>query len=99
MFLFHVVDLMSNKMYFSLEIFCMQTQPINLLFRFFQNKNYVSVIFQNNKYSRIIGKISGFDEFMNIVIDNASEINLKGKKNFLGCILIKGDCIAVISEA
>jgi small nuclear ribonucleoprotein E len=39
----------------------------------------------------------GFDEFMNLVLDNAVEIN--GKKNTrqeLGRILLKGDTISLI---
>jgi small nuclear ribonucleoprotein E len=77
----------------------MKTQPINLLFRLFQNKNSVLIIFHKNLTFKITGKISGFDEFMNVVLENSFEINLKGEKKFIGNILIKGDCIGIISDS
>ncbi|AFP65304.1 small nuclear ribonucleoprotein E (nucleomorph) [Chroomonas mesostigmatica CCMP1168] len=76
----------------------MISQPINLLFRFFQNRNLISITLQNAKLNTIIGIILGFDEFMNIVLENAFEINSSGKNIFLGHIMIKGDCIAIISD-
>jgi len=75
----------------------MNTNPINLLFRFFQNKNDVVVSLQNNIFNKIYGQILGFDEFMNLVVGNAFEIKKNGQKIFLGNLLIKGDCIAIIS--
>lgn len=69
----------------------------NLLFRFFQNQNIVRISLQGNIFSNIYGKISGFDEFMNIVLENAFEIDPSGKKILLGQVMIKGDCIAIVS--
>ena len=46
----------------------------------------------------ITGFVIGFDEFMNLVIDQAIEIDKNGKRYNLGRILIKGDCISCISE-
>lgn len=56
--------------------------------------------------TRIRGKISGFDEFMNVVIEDALEIPVdiktgveqieKSKK--LGRILLKGDNITLITS-
>lgn len=41
----------------------------------------------------------GFDEFMNIVVDEAVEISTKdGSKEQLGRILLKGDNITLISS-
>lgn len=40
----------------------------------------------------------GFDEFMNIVLDDAFYINSFSKSSNLGQVLIKGDCIVTISE-
>jgi small nuclear ribonucleoprotein E len=76
----------------------MFSQPINLLFRFFQNRNQVNIILQNNNLTQITGKISGFDEFMNVVLEDAREINFSGKIVFIGNILLKGDCIGLITE-
>ena len=48
--------------------------------------------------SRIEGKIRGFDEFMNIVVDNAVSVATSGDqaKRTLGRILLKGDNISLI---
>mmetsp|Transcript_22254 Transcript_22254/g.43293 ORF Transcript_22254/g.43293 Transcript_22254/m.43293 type:complete len:82 (-) Transcript_22254:25-270(-) len=75
----------------------MNTSPINLLFRFFQNKNDVSISLQGNIFDKFYGKILGFDEFMNLVLGDAFQINKNGGEIFLGNLLIKGDCIAIIS--
>jgi small nuclear ribonucleoprotein (snRNP)-like protein len=46
----------------------------------------------------LIGKLIGFDEFMNLVIDNAYEINSLNEPTFIGRLMIKADCIVTISE-
>ena len=41
--------------------------------------------------TRIDGQIVGFDEFMNLVLDGAEEVNMKtGARKVLGRILLKG---------
>ncbi|KAJ3416010.1 hypothetical protein HDV05_003607 [Chytridiales sp. JEL 0842] len=46
---------------------------------------------------RIEGKIIGFDEFMNLVLDDAAEIAVKtGDRKSLGRILLKGDNITLL---
>ena len=70
----------------------------NFLFRLLQNSNLISVYFQGNGLDYITGFVIGFDEFMNLVIDQAIEIDKNGKRYNLGRILIKGDCISCISE-
>ncbi len=48
---------------------------------------------------KIEGKICGFDEFMNVVLDDAEEVENKGGKvtrRTLGRILLKGDTITLI---
>lgn len=43
---------------------------------------------------------SGFDEFMNVVFDEAEEVNMKTKAhNKIGRILLKGDNITLIHAA
>jgi len=44
------------------------------------------------------GQIIGFDEYMNMVLDDAVEIGTK-KRNDVGRILLKGDAITLIQEA
>ncbi|KEZ45793.1 hypothetical protein SAPIO_CDS1602 [Scedosporium apiospermum] len=53
---------------------------------------------------RIEGKIRGFDEFMNLVIDDAVEVkqitktNDKESRRLLGQILLKGDNVSLIQS-
>eukprot|EP00871_Galdieria_phlegrea_P003126 jgi/Galph1/3814/GphlegSOOS_G2495.1 len=76
------------------------TQPINLIFRFLQNRTKVIIWLYEETNIRMEGKISGFDEYMNLVLDEAAEINLKKKtKVNLGRILLKGDTITLIQPA
>ena len=46
------------------------------------------------------GKIIGFDEFMNMTLDDAVECDLKtGKRENIGRILLKGDSITLLQDA
>ena len=48
---------------------------------------------------RIEGCIVGFDEYMNLVLDEAEEVHMKAKnKKSLGRILLKGDNITLIQQ-
>lgn len=73
--------------------------PINLIFKYLQQQCEVTIwLFEQNDL-RIQGKIRGFDEFMNIVVDDAVEVLLKdGEKILLGRLLLKGDSISLISS-
>ncbi|RIA83833.1 small nuclear ribonucleo protein-like protein E [Glomus cerebriforme] len=74
-------------------------QPINLIFKYLQNKTRVQIWLYEQVDLRIEGQIIGFDEFMNLVLDNAEEVNLKKKtRNSLGRILLKGDNITLIQS-
>ncbi len=46
----------------------------------------------------LAGKLIGFDEFMNLVIDNAYEIDSFEQKKFIGRLMVKADCIITICE-
>jgi small nuclear ribonucleoprotein E len=46
----------------------------------------------------ISGRIVGFDEFMNIVLDEAYEIIKDFKKIKIGRVLLRGDSIMLIYE-
>ncbi|CAG8594316.1 13722_t:CDS:2 [Ambispora leptoticha] len=54
-------------------------QPINLIFKYLQNKTRVQIWLYEQVDIRIEGQIIGFDEFMNLVLDNAEEVNSKKK--------------------
>lgn len=73
--------------------------PINLVFKFLQSQALVTIWLYEQKLLRIQGKIRGFDEFMNVVVDDASEVNTENdKKENLGRILLKGDNISLVSS-
>ncbi|CAM0140732.1 hypothetical protein VKS41_007998 [Umbelopsis sp. WA50703] len=75
-------------------------QPINLIFRYLQNKSKVQIWLYDQLDNRIEGRIIGFDEFMNLVLDEAVEINNKGQtRKEIGRILLKGDNITLIQAA
>lgn len=73
--------------------------PINLIFKYLQQQSQVTIWLYEQTQLRIQGKIRGFDEFMNVVIDDAVEISTKdGSQEELGRILLKGDNITLISS-
>ncbi|XVE71762.1 hypothetical protein DITRI_Ditri10aG0177800 [Diplodiscus trichospermus] len=73
------------------------TQPINLIFRFLQSKARIQIWLFEQKDLRIEGRIIGFDEYMNLVLDDAEEVNIKKKcRKSLGRILLKGDNITLM---
>lgn len=68
-----------------------------MIFKFFQTKSRVEVWLHENNDMRIEGLIIGFDEFMNVVLDNATEVYIKkGKRREIGRLMLKGDNIALI---
>ena len=76
------------------------TQPVNVIYRFLQEKTVIQVWLHENKHMRMEGVLLGFDQFMNLVLDSASEVNLKDKtRRPLGRIMLKGDNIALIQAA
>ncbi|GAB0493428.1 hypothetical protein MMPV_004710 [Pyropia vietnamensis] len=54
-------------------------QPINLIFRFLQTRQRVEVWLYATNDTRMRGFIVGFDEYMNVVLDEAVEVSLKRK--------------------
>ena len=73
-------------------------QPINLIFRYLQNKSVVQIWIYEQVNLCVEGKIIGFDEYMNTVLDEAEEVNLKkgGARKKIGRIILKGDNISLI---
>jgi small nuclear ribonucleoprotein E len=53
--------------------------PINFIFKLLQQRTTVQVWLFEQLGIRIEGKIRGFDEFMNLVIDEAVEVKQPGK--------------------
>jgi len=74
-------------------------QPINLIFRYLQNRSRIQVWLYEQTNLRIEGCIIGFDEYMNLVLDEAEEVHMKTKnRKTLGRILLKGDNITLIQQ-
>ncbi|KAJ2896658.1 LSm domain-containing protein [Zalerion maritima] len=78
--------------------------PINFVFKLLQQHSTVQIWLYEQLGIRIEGKIRGFDEFMNLVIDDAVEVKLVTKSNPgekrrpLGQILLKGDNVSLIQS-
>ena len=76
------------------------TLPINVIFSHLQSKNRVKIWLYEDTRMQIEGQIIGFDEYMNMTLDNAVECDSKtGKRNDIGRILLKGDAITMIMDA
>ncbi|XP_003747954.1 probable small nuclear ribonucleoprotein E [Galendromus occidentalis] len=72
-------------------------QPINLIFRYLQNRAKIQVWLYENTSLRIEGYIIGFDEYMNLVLDEAEEVYVKtGHRKTIGRILLKGENITLL---
>ncbi|GAY49420.1 hypothetical protein CUMW_118950, partial [Citrus unshiu] len=72
-------------------------QHQNLIFRFLQSKARIQIWLFEQKDLRIEGRIIGFDEYMNLVLDEAEEVSVKKKsRKPLGRILLKGDNITLM---
>ena len=50
-----------------------------------QQRDFITIFFN-----------SGFDEYMNLVLDEATEVHKKGNEKQLGRIMLKGDSITLI---
>ncbi|KAK0743939.1 hypothetical protein B0T18DRAFT_439647 [Schizothecium vesticola] len=78
--------------------------PINFLFKLLQQRTTVQIWLYEQLSIRIVGTIRGFDEFMNLVIDDAIEVKQVSKTNptetrrNLGQILLKGDNVSLIQS-
>ena len=71
--------------------------PINLIFRYLQNRSQIQVWLYEQVNMQIEGCIIGFDEYMNLVLDDAEEIHSKTKsRKQLGRIMLKGDNITLL---
>ncbi|APA05515.1 hypothetical protein EAF04_003491 [Stromatinia cepivora] len=78
--------------------------PINFIFKLLQQHTPVSIWLYEQLGIRIEGKIRGFDEFMNLVLDDAVEVKQATKdkaesRRALGQILLKGDNVSLIQSA
>jgi len=80
----------NNKMNQPKKVQKVMTQPINLIFRFLQNQSRVQIWLYEQVNMRIEGKIIGFDEYMNLTLDEAEEL-LNGNQKTAQSTLQKVD--------
>nr|XP_056703880.1 small nuclear ribonucleoprotein E-like [Euleptes europaea] len=72
---------------------------INLIFRYLQDRSRIQVWLYEQVNKWIEGCILGFDEYMNLVLDDAEEVHSKTKsKKQLGRIMLKGDNITLLQS-
>ncbi|KMZ60500.1 putative Small nuclear ribonucleoprotein E [Zostera marina] len=72
-------------------------QPVNLIFKFLQSKRRVQIWLFDHKNIIMEGHILGFDEYMNMVLDDAIKVNVKTNTRIsLGRILLKGDNVTLV---
>ena len=65
--------------------------PLAVIFKFLQSKSRVELWLYDNNDIRLEGKILGFDEYMNIVLDETYEIQMRTNTSRpLGKLLVRG---------
>lgn len=71
------------------------------LFVFVKKKTRVRIWLYEDTRMQIEGQIIGFDEYMNMVLDDAVELDAKknNSRQEVGRILLKGDSITMLQEA
>jgi small nuclear ribonucleoprotein E len=75
-------------------------RPNSVIHQFMTQNQRVSIWLEGDNNLRFDGKITGFDDFMNIVLEDAAEVHIKTKKRLdIGRILLKGDTIALVHAA
>ncbi|EDK31351.2 small nuclear ribonucleoprotein (macronuclear) [Tetrahymena thermophila SB210] len=73
------------------------TNPLTTIFGFLQKQVRVQIWLFENTEIKLEGKIIGFDEYMNMVLDETSEVDCKtNQKREIGRILLKGENITLI---
>lgn len=74
------------------------TKPINTIYGFQQKNQRVIIWMQHDNHLRIEGRLVGYDEFLNVVLEDAVESDTRkpGESSTIGKILLKGDNIGLI---
>lgn len=73
--------------------------PINIIYRYLKEQKRVVVWLYENRDTRLSGRLLGFDEFMNVVLDDVEEVSVRaGSRKPLGRLMLKGDSISLIHE-
>lgn len=71
--------------------------PTSVIFKFMKDQQRVCIWLTHDPQTKIEGNLLGYDEFMNVVLGDATEINMKKKESTqLGKILLRSDNVGVI---
>jgi small nuclear ribonucleoprotein E len=71
--------------------------PLHFLFGYLKEEERIRIHLNQNNKMVIEGKIVGFDEFMNIVMQDAFEVHLPtGARTPLGTMLLRGECVGIV---
>uniref|UniRef100_A0A8D0L7V1 Small nuclear ribonucleoprotein E n=1 Tax=Sphenodon punctatus TaxID=8508 RepID=A0A8D0L7V1_SPHPU len=74
-------------------------QSINLIVKYLQNRSRIQVWLYEEMGMRTEGCIIGFDEYVNLLLDDAEEIHSKTKsRKHLSWIMLKGDNITLLQS-
>ena len=88
----------------ALNAFCLQNAITCFVTSLHFSKQFLIGLYNltstENVNTRMEGHIVGFDEYMNLVLDEACEVHIKnGTKKQVGRIMLKGDNITLIQSA
>jgi small nuclear ribonucleoprotein E len=71
--------------------------PLHVLFGYLKQESRIRIHLNENNKVVIEGKIIGFDEFMNIVLDDAWEVYLRDDSRLhMGRMLLRGECVGIV---
>ncbi len=72
-------------------------KPINVVHQFKADGTRVSVWLLHDQHTRIEGALLGYDEFMNVVLDDAYEVSTRTGARFpIGRMMLKGDAVGLM---
>ncbi len=75
-------------------------KPLNVVHQMKEDGQRVSIWLLHDNHIRFDGLIAGFDEFMNVVLEDAHEFNTKTQSRApLGRIMLKGDSVGLMHVA
>jgi len=91
----------THKVIMATKVQRIMTQPINLIFRFLQTKSRVQIwLYEHAANGDVLeGQIVGFDEYMNLVLDDCEEVKRVGgatRRTSVGRVLLKGDSVTMM---
>ncbi|KAM0977862.1 hypothetical protein ACFX13_014168 [Malus domestica] len=89
---FAVVDSVSQNLTLSLKFLAMSRsgQPPDLK-KYMDKKLQIKL----NANRMVVGTLRGFDQFMNLVVDNTVEVN-GNEKNEIGMVVIRGNSVVTV---